>query len=157
MVYLIEMKKKLFKLLSYYNVQQFPLFLFQHIFLQHNEHFIITYFCKIPPCGIIIFYQIMFFSNLFFFFALWSFTYAELPPEVHKPLVHNFRFNKRCPWNLLSTFMLLKSKPTCFLYMLWPLFLCHLQDEYHNLSAGEALQIRALTVVTIFFLEFCRV
>lgn len=68
MVYLIEMKKKLYKLLSYYNVQQFPLFLFQHIFLQHNEHFIITYFCKFPPCGIIIFYQIMFFSNLFFFF-----------------------------------------------------------------------------------------
>lgn len=58
------MKKKLYKLLSYYNVQQFPHFLIQHIFLQHNEQFIITYFWKFPPCGIIIFYQIMF----FFFF-----------------------------------------------------------------------------------------
>ena len=34
------------------------------------------------------------------------------------------------------------------------MFLCHVQDEFHNLSAGEALQIRALTVVTIFLGSF---
>lgn len=142
------MKKKLCKFISYSNVQQFPQSLILHIFLTNTIN---IYFFQISQLwDYLVFYQKMFFSIFIylFIFCIQSLTTVEVPPEVHIPLVQNFRFNKRWPWNVLSTFMLLKSKPTYFLNMLWPLFLCHLQDKYHDLSAGEALQFRGLTVVT---------